>query len=397
MARLTPTQRNFTLEGGGSGGNNRRVRDATISKSISSMERALRTLSSPTSPPGPYQITPRRIDGVKKASFKTVKQLAPQRLSSDSSSNIDSGGEEAVKVAIRVRPLASGGDQCEGRAFKASTDRNAIVEIPGGQLNIHPSSYHSTSNKTNSRRGSGDSAYLYDKVFSEDTNTCEIYHGLVRDIVQTVTKDGINGTVFTYGQTSSGKTYTMQGAGEDSSVGIIQLAAQDIFQSIKEEERNGSNTECTVNVSYVEIYNEELRDLLHDTSRKSSYSSLVIRENKKGTTFVEGLKEVAVRSLDQLMEVFKFGEKNKSVGSTKMNDRSSRSHAILTINLERKTVMNHYDAVDDKENSPGAAKNELVVKTTSSLNLVDLAGSESVRHTGASGMQKVEGGMINQR
>ena len=147
----------------------------------------------------------------------------------------------------------------------------------------------------------------------------------------------------------------------------------------------------------MEIYNEELRDLLHDTSRKSSYSSLVIREDKKGTTFVEGLKEVAVRSLDQLMEVFEVGEKNKSVGSTKMNDRSSRSHAILTINLERKTVMNHYDVVDDKENSPGAAKNELVVKTTSSLNLVDLAGSESVRHTGASGMQKVEGGMINQR
>ena len=151
----------------------------------------------------------------------------------------------------------------------------------------------------------------------------------------------------------------------------------------------------------MEIYNEELRDLLNDNKRKSS-TSLIIREDKRGSISVEGLKEVAVKSLDQLMEVFRVGETNKSVGSTKMNDRSSRSHAILKIIIERKTILNNavgenVDA-DDKENSPAVNKtSELVVKTTSSLNLVDLAGSESVRHTGASGMQKKEGGMINQR
>lgn len=371
--------------------NNRRMQKEA---SISSMERALRTLSSPSSP---VPQTPRRNDGGhrivnKKKSFKpSMKPTTIERSLSNHNSS-SSGSEEAVKVAVRVRPLDPGGDQCAGRAWNVSKDRNAIVELPSG----------GAQNNGRSRGTmSGESTYLYDKVFGENTNTCEIYHGLVSDIVQSV-KEGINGTVFTYGQTSSGKTFTMQGCNSpDSSVGIIQLAAKDIFQSIKEERSDNSNTECSVKVSYVEIYNEELRDLLNDNKRKSS-TSLIIREDKRGSISVEGLKEVAVKSLDQLMEVFRVGETNKSVGSTKMNDRSSRSHAILKIIIERKTVLNNavgenVDA-DDKENSPAVNKtSELVVKTTSSLNLVDLAGSESVRHTGASGMQKKEGGMINQR
>ena len=121
---------------------------------------------------------------------------------------------------------------------------------------------------------------------------------------------------------------------------------------------------------------------------------------------VEGLKEVPVNSLDKLMDVFRHGEANKSVESTKMNDRSSRSHAILKIIMERKTILNTKsdDDVYDKENvmdqklTVGApSSSELVMKTSSALNLVDFAGSESVRHTGASKMQKNEGGMINKR
>ncbi|KAL7526397.1 LOW QUALITY PROTEIN: hypothetical protein ACHAXR_003436, partial [Thalassiosira sp. AJA248-18] len=286
-----------------------------------------------------------------------------------------------------MRPLAPDGDQCVGRAWRSSVERNSIVEIPSSRVDPK----YSTPAK---RGGSGESEYNYDMVFGEDANTNKIYNEVVSDMVESATKDGINGTVFTYGQTSSGKTFTMQGCGgSDNSVGIIQLAAKEIFQTIKEEKSDDSNSECSVRVSYVEIYNEELRDLLNDKSRKTS-TSLIIREDKEGSISVEGLKEVAVNSLEQLMGVFRVGEANKSVGSTKMNDRSSRSHAILKIILERKTVIN---AVDDKENSPGRNNpSDLVVKTTSALNLVDLAGSESVRHTGASGMQKKEGGMINQ-
>lgn len=315
------------------------------------MQRALRTLSPQTPRPGGLQL------GKKPSSFAVL----------DTKSETEN--EETVKVAIRVRPLPSrggGDDQCRG--FQAAG--NAIVEL-GDRRSI---------------RGSVASEHIYDRVYGEDANTCEIYDSLVRGIVDSV-RSGKNGTIFTYGQTSSGKTFTMQGTGDDSNVGIIQLAARDIFQSIADD---SDNTSTSVRVSYVEIYNEELRDLLNN---RQSSTSLTIRDDKKGNVVVEGLKEVAVRNLDQLMEVFRIGENNKSYGSTRMNERSSRSHAILKIGLEKKTIVQ--PAFEDKENSFSESTANVTVKTVSTLSLCDLAGSESVRHTGASGLQKKEGGMIN--
>ena len=366
--------------------------------SASYLQRALRTLS-PQSSPVPQTPKQKNNNGHgmnsngKNQSFKSA---APTPRNERRSSGGNSS-EENVRVAIRMRPLATpSGGQFTGRAWRASAERNSIAEIPNNK-----SDKYTTPGKR--RSSAGDTEYNYDKVFGEDTNTCDIYEDLVSDMVESATKEGINGTVFTYGQTSSGKTFTMQGCSEsDNTVGIIQLAAKEIFQSIKEERSDNSNTTTSVRVSYVEIYNEELRDLLTDNNRRSAPTSLTIREDKKGSITVEGLKEVAVNSLEQLMQVFTVGEANKSVGSTKMNDRSSRSHAILKIILERTTTLHTSDddaTAEDKENSSGVSNNtsNLVVKTTSALNLVDLAGSESVRHTGASGMQKKEGGMINQR
>lgn len=340
--------------------------------SISSMERALRTLTPPQ--------TPRQNSGRATNNHFFKSNAAKNEWPHNDSSGSE---EEAVRVAIRVKPLAGRGDA--GRAWRAMTDRNSIVEI--GQKYSTP---------RNRRRGSGDLEYVYDEVFEEQTNTCQIYSDIVSDMVHSVTKEGRNGTVFAYGQTSSGKTFTMQGCDDSDSTGIIQLAANDIFRHIKEEKDAITHSEYSVRVSYVEIYNEELRDLLTDNKRKSS-TTLVIREDKRGSISVEGLKEIAVNSLEQLMEVFRVGEANKSVGSTKMNDRSSRSHAILKIILERKTVLNPSDLEHGKENSTDTNASEFTMKTISSLNLVDLAGSESVRHTGATGQQKKEGGMINQR
>ena len=273
-------------------------------------------------------------------------------------------------VAVRIRPLGSNSsNENLIRAFRAGN--NSVVEDSKGEYN-------------------------YDKVFGEETDTTQIYSELVKDIVSSVSNDGLNGTIFTYGQTSSGKTFTMQGVQETE--GLIQNAARDIFNTI--EQHMNSNSESAVKISYVEIYNEELRDLLSD-KRKSNQSSLVIREDRKGVIAIENLKEVAVRNLDQLMQVFRVGEANKSMGSTKMNDRSSRSHAILQITVEKKTTFNApaEDYGDEKENNEltSPKNNSFMVKTSSTLNLVDLAGSESVRLTGATGQQKKEGGMINQR
>ena len=394
MARFTPPRRGISSL----------ASDKNQSASMSSMERALRALT-PTSSPAP--LTPQRIDGygaemqgssASSASRRMEKFLANKSRKTEEAvkdevrewSDNNNGSEEAVKVAVRVRPLASGGAQCAGRAWKILSERNAIVEI----TDAGKDQSYATPNKI--RRGSGDLEFVYDKVFGEDANTCEIYDALVGDLVESLTEKGINGTIFTYGQTCSGKTFTMQGSdSNESCTGIVQLAAKDIFQVIKDDD---SNLECSVRVSYVEIYNEELRDLLNDNDRKSS-SSLTIREDKIGSISVDGLKEVAVKSLDQLMEVFRVGERNKAVGSTKMNHRSSRSHAIFKIMLEKRTSLNATFSAGGKENlaALNSPSNNLVVKTTAVLNLVDLAGSESVRHTGASGMQKKEGGMINQR
>jgi centromeric protein E len=322
----------------------------------------------------------RKCDPMPMASRKTSMSM------SNTGGIATSGGtDEAVKVAVRVRPFAPEGNQCADRAWGVSTEQNSIVEL-------------SSESKD---------PYEYDQVFGEDSNTRTIYDALVSGVVSSVAKDGINGTVFTYGQTGSGKTFTMQGCKKSKSDGIVQLAARDIFQSIEERQKmnddndNEDDAGCTVRVSYVEIYNEELRDLLNGNSRKSS-SSLIIREDKHGLNTVDGLNEVVVESFDHLINIFKAGEKKRSVGSTKMNDRSSRSHAILSITLERKTTTSapKNDADEQKENSDHnrATQSKLVVvKTTSTLNLVDLAGSESVRHTNAVGKQKEEGGMINQR
>ena len=167
--------------------------------------------------------------------------------------------------------------------------------------------------------------------------TREVYDSFVGDLVTSVTGGG----VFAYGQTCSGKTYTMQGGGCEGGggVGIIHLAAKDIFQFI-EDDHDSSNSECSVRISYFEIYNEELRDLLNDNDdRSKSSTSLIIREGKNGSIAVDGLREVEVTNLDQIMKVFKIGEKHNAVGSTKMNYRSSRSHAILKIAIDRRMVL----------------------------------------------------------
>ena len=247
-----------------------------VDSPVVSMQRALRTLSSPQ--------TPRRsaIDGqqrTKRTSNKSFSLVPTEGRRDISDSSISSSCEESVKVAIRVRP-----DQCARRGFRVS-ERNSVVEISDKKRCGSP--------RSSSLLGRG-SEYVYDKVFGEDANTCEIYHELVNDIVESATRDGKNGTVFTYGQTNSGKTYTMQGDGSNATVGIIQIAAKNIFQSIREERSEGSNSEISVKVSYVEIYNESLRDLLN---HRQTSTSLIIREDKRGSITVEGQKEVACVSL----------------------------------------------------------------------------------------------------
>ena len=183
----------------------------------------------------------------------------------------------------------------------------------------------------------------------------------------------MNGTVFTYGQTGSGKTFTMRGDNERE--GIIPLAARDIFDAIHTD----NSSEYVVKISYMEIYNRELRDLLVDKSTKEPAALKIMDE----AGIVQNLSEAVVHSFDEFMQTFVKADSNKTVGSTNMNQVSSRSHSILKVTVEKRV---------EKENVGSGA-----TKTVSTLSLVDLAGSENAKLTGAEGQRQKEGGNINKR
>lgn len=236
-------------------------------------------------------------------------------------------------------------------------------------------------------RIAGRTYFNYDKTFGEEVKTIEVYNDIAKPIVTSVV-NGLNGTIFAYGQTSSGKTYTMQGSGsiEDGSHsdgGIVHMAVKDIFSHIESQ----MDRMFLVRASFLEIYNEDVRDLL-----SNSNESLQIREDPRHGVFVQSIEET-VTDFESLLEILFHGEKSRQVASTGMNERSSRSHTIFRITIESRENVEGGDG-SEKENDLSQNDGAVLVST---LNLVDLAGSESVRHTGASGDRQKEGGMINQR
>ncbi|XP_037784335.1 centromere-associated protein E-like [Penaeus monodon] len=214
--------------------------------------------------------------------------------------------------------------------------------------------------------------YKFDRVYSSDYNNADIYFKVAEPIVESALA-GFNGTIFAYGQTSSGKTFTMMGNRDYP--GIIPMAIQNIFNSIE----NTPDREYLIRVSYMEIYNENITDLL--ASRESRGKSLSVREDISGNVYVADLKEECVNCEESLLALMRKGDKNRHVGVTNMNERSSRSHTIFRIILE------------SRERTEGDGSDSAVV--VSQLNLVDLAGSENASQTGATGERLKEGGFIN--
>lgn len=199
--------------------------------------------------------------------------------------------------------------------------------------------------------------------------------------------EGYNATLLAYGQTGTGKTYTMEGFSSslnDPQKGIIPRSMEEIFKFIE----NASNKRKTfmVRASYLQIYNEVITDLL-----KKEMSPLQIREDKKKGVFVEGLSEWVVRSPIDIYNLMKDGMRNRTTASTNMNDVSSRSHAVFIIIVEQMRDLTDKFCEDSKENPREVAREIKVGK----LNLVDLAGSERVRVTGATGKRLEESKSIN--
>uniref|UniRef100_A0A914NAD1 Kinesin-like protein n=1 Tax=Meloidogyne incognita TaxID=6306 RepID=A0A914NAD1_MELIC len=211
--------------------------------------------------------------------------------------------------------------------------------------------------------------YAFDNVFQPNDTQENVYKGAAHHIVQDVL-NGYNGTIFAYGQTSSGKTHTMEGViGESDKQGIIPRIINDIFNHIFN--LDDENLEFHIKVSYFEIYNERIRDLLDVTK-----TNLTIHEDKNRVPFVKNVTELFVSSPDEVLAAIEDGKTNRQVAVTNMNEHSSRSHSVFQIQV-------------DQENK--ATQKKLSGK----LYLVDLAGSEKVSKTGAEGSVLEEAKNIN--
>uniref|UniRef100_A0A2M3ZFY2 Kinesin-like protein n=1 Tax=Anopheles braziliensis TaxID=58242 RepID=A0A2M3ZFY2_9DIPT len=253
--------------------------------------------------------------------------------------------EDSIKVVCRFRPL-NDSEELAGSRF--------VVKFPTGPeencLSI------------------GGKVYLFDKVFKPNATQEKVYNEAAKSIVSDVLA-GYNGTIFAYGQTSSGKTHTMEGViGDPAKQGIIPRIVNDIFNHIFTMEMN---IEFHIKVSYYEIYMDKIRDLL-DVSKVN----LSVHEDKNRVPYVKGATERFVSSPEDVFEVIEEGKSNRHIAVTNMNEHSSRSHSVFLINVKQENMENEK-------------------KLSGKLYLVDLAGSEKVSKTGAEGTVLDEAKNIN--
>ncbi|XP_043104382.1 centromere-associated protein E isoform X1 [Puntigrus tetrazona] len=264
--------------------------------------------------------------------------------------------ESAVKVCVRVRPLIKREESESSELVQLfwRADRQAIHQLDDD--------------------GAQTKSFSFDRVFSAEETTAQLYQDIAKPLVVS-TVEGYNGTIFAYGQTSSGKTFTMMGS--ERNPGVIPLAMADVFKTIK----NCPKKEFLLRVSYMEIYNETVTDLLCDSWKRKP---LEIREGNYKNVYVADLTEELVTSPEQALSWITKGEKNRHYGKTKMNQRSSRSHTIFRMILESR-----------ERSDPASGGNADGAIIVSHLNLVDLAGAERASQTGAEGTRFKEGCNIN--
>ncbi|XP_010788826.1 kinesin-like protein KIF3B isoform X1 [Notothenia coriiceps] len=266
---------------------------------------------------------------------------------------------ESVKVVVRCRPL--------NRREESNGPAGSIVkmDIRLGQVILrNPRATASEPQKT----------FTFDAVYDANSKQRDLYDESVRPLIDSVLA-GFNGTIFAYGQTGTGKTYTMMGAWMDPEKrGVIPNAFDHIFTHIS---RSQSDRQYLVRASYLEIYLEEVRDLLdpnHGNAR-----ALELRENPDSGVYVSDLTSCVCKSIKEIEEVMNVGNQARAVGATDMNEHSSRSHALFLITVEC------------SQPGPDGRKHIRVGR----LNLVDLAGSERQAKTGVQGERLKEAAKIN--
>ncbi|CAK6446038.1 unnamed protein product [Pipistrellus nathusii] len=260
-----------------------------------------------------------------------------------------------VKVVVRCRPL--------NEREKSMCYRQAVsVDEMRGTITVHKTDSSNEPPKT----------FTFDTVFGPESKQLDVYNLTARPIIDSVL-EGYNGTIFAYGQTGTGKTFTMEGVRAVPELrGIIPNSFAHIFGHIAKAE---GDTRFLVRVSYLEIYNEEVRDLLG----KDQTQRLEVKERPDVGVYIKDLSAYVVNNADDMDRIMTLGHKNRSVGATNMNEHSSRSHAIFTITIEC---------------SEKGVDGNMHVRM-GKLHLVDLAGSERQAKTGATGQRLKEATKIN--
>ncbi|KAI8873149.1 kinesin-domain-containing protein, partial [Ramicandelaber brevisporus] len=224
-------------------------------------------------------------------------------------------------------------------------------------------------------RPAKDVRYVFDRVFGEDSTQADIYSSTTRPLIDAVLQ-GFNATVFAYGATGCGKTYTISGTRNDP--GIIFRTMEELFSRMDELSHERT---VEASLSYLEVYNETIRDLLGpDADRLSSHiASLALREGSARGVTVAGLTEHHPTTVEQVMRLVMFGNRNRTQSPTEANATSSRSHAVLQINIKQKP-------------RGGGLSTDVIMATFS---IIDLAGSERASVTKNRGERLLEGANIN--
>ncbi|KAK1932431.1 Kinesin-like protein KIN-7D [Phytophthora citrophthora] len=322
-------------------------------------------------------IAPSDLDGSELLDLDDLHLLQQQKQNGEE--------RETVRVTVRFRPLLPK-EKSKSSAWTVHAETGTVEAAAVSGQNAR-------------RRG----VYAFDEVYDAQHSTRAIYDGLARSIARSAL-DGIHGSIFAYGQTSSGKTHTMQGTGmrrrmtlvqenkveteehrrpEDSD-GLVQLAVKDLF----DEMARRSDVEYLVRVSYLEVYNETVKDLLMSgttASGKKRDSTVHIREHPVTGVFTDNSERV-VADARGVLQALRDGEKQRAVGVTRMNERSSRSHSIFRVVIESKTRLE----------TPVTEDEGVERVRVGCLNFVDLAGSESARAVSSGGKRlTTESGNIN--
>ncbi|CAG8434361.1 7837_t:CDS:2 [Scutellospora calospora] len=307
----------------------------------------------------------------------------------------------SVQVALRIKPLTN-----DDVNFLSSRSQRQVITT------------NSASPNSIIVQGEKKQQFSYDYVFGPESTQEEVYTNAIVKLVENFL-DGYNVTILAYGQTSSGKTHTM-GTADNSSIssdskGIIPRAMETLFTTLNSMQCK--NQKFCIKVSFIEIYNEDLIDLLGEGDMESR-SQVTIREDSKGTILWNGLQEIKVNSVDDVISHLARGSLNRQVGATEMNSKSSRSHAIFSV------IMSQQKFVGSSTPTPTAirpatpsrlADSKRIARSSSNLNLrmsrrfdegdwvtvtskfhfVDLAGSERLKRTSAVGERAKEGISIN--